>query len=151
MIKIGILVNTTYSTSTIVENGTLLELLWAYHRSTCHQPVTWRAERRMGTTLLMIKLLIKLYHSGDYIPHVSSTTDGLPDAYDDQKAFVQEIIQLYTICDLLLKATAPSSITEKGTSMVLDVIESLSVDLDWIIEEKEGWRGYKEVTHNLVY
>jgi hypothetical protein len=105
----------------------------------------------MGTTLLMIKLLTKLYHSGEYIPHVSTPTDGLPDAYDDQKAFAQEIIQLYTICELMLQATAPTSITGEGNSMVLDVIESLFVDLDWIIEKKEDWRGYKEVTYTTGY
>ncbi|KAI8329525.1 hypothetical protein BC941DRAFT_518674 [Chlamydoabsidia padenii] len=132
----------SHTFSSTVDDGTILGLLRSYHQTTCHQPVTWRAERRMGTTLDMIKLLTKLYHSGEYIPHASSSTDGLPDAHDDQKAFAQEITQLYTLCELMLQTT---SLSKESNRMVLDVIEALANDLDWIVESKEDWRGYKEV------
>ncbi|ORZ07691.1 hypothetical protein BCR42DRAFT_472194 [Absidia repens] len=133
------------SFSFMVDQGTVLEFMRSYHRTTCYQPVSWRTERRLDISLQMIKLLSQLYQSDEYIPYGMVDITELTDAQLRRKAFVDEITQLYTVCEHLLHETTSFPSSGESNTLILDMVESLANDLNVIMETTEDWRGFKEV------
>ncbi|KAI8089965.1 uncharacterized protein BX664DRAFT_386363 [Halteromyces radiatus] len=135
--------------SVTTDSSNILLFLRAYHRATYYQSVSWRTERRIDITLSMIKLLSKQYRSGNYIPCrndvicLSPSTNENENVQDYRNAFVEEMIELYTICERMLQV--PFSKGQQQSDLLMDFIEHLAKDVDLMIETIDDLKGYKEV------
>ncbi|KAG1455959.1 hypothetical protein G6F56_006943 [Rhizopus delemar] len=123
----------------VVKTSSLFEFIRQYQKVTSTQPNNWRIEKRMVLTRHAIRFSSDCYREGRYVLPANVASE------EERQTFISEQSQLHTIYEKMLYLQVPMPKAGQVNKSVLDFVDQLASDFEWIGSTSQDLRGFREV------